>query len=40
MKPSAKLAAEFETIGKRMAQEWSQKAGSEGEAILKAFQAR
>ena len=40
MKPSAKLTAEFETIGKQMAQEWSQKAAPEGEAILKAFRAR
>lgn len=40
MKPSAKLTSEFEAIGKQMAQEWSQKAAPEGEAILKAFQAR
>jgi TRAP-type C4-dicarboxylate transport system substrate-binding protein len=40
MKPSAKLTAEFETIGKQMADEWAKKAGAEGEAILKAFQAR
>jgi TRAP-type transport system periplasmic protein len=40
MKPSAKLTAEFEAIGKQMAGEWAKKAGEEGEAILKAFQAR
>lgn len=40
MKPSAKLTSEFEAIGKQMAQEWSKKAAPEGEAILKAFQAR
>ena len=40
MKPSAKLTAEFEAIGKQMAGEWANKAGAEGEAILKAFQAR
>jgi TRAP-type C4-dicarboxylate transport system substrate-binding protein len=37
MKPSAKLAAEFETIGKQIAEEWAKKSGPEGEAILKAF---
>ena len=40
MKPSAKLTTEFETIGKQMADEWAKKAGAEGEAILRAFQAR
>ncbi|MGB7540488.1 MAG: TRAP transporter substrate-binding protein [Burkholderiales bacterium] len=40
MKPSAKLTAEFETIGRQMSGEWAKKAGPEGEAILKAFQAR
>ena len=40
MKPSAKLAAEFEAIGKQMAVEWAKKAGAEGEAILSAFQTR
>jgi TRAP-type transport system periplasmic protein len=40
MQPSAKLTAEFETIGRQMSGEWAKKAGSEGEAILKAFQAR
>ncbi len=37
MKPSAKLASEFEAIGKQMADEWAKKAGAEGEAILKAY---
>jgi TRAP-type C4-dicarboxylate transport system substrate-binding protein len=37
MKPSPKLAAEFAKIGKQLADEWAQKAGSDGEAILKAF---
>ncbi len=37
MKPSAQLSAEFEKIGKQIADEWAQKAGPEGEAILKAF---
>ena len=37
MKPSAELSAEFAKIGKQMADEWAQKAGAEGEAILKAF---
>jgi TRAP-type C4-dicarboxylate transport system substrate-binding protein len=37
MKPSAKLAAEFEAIGKQIADEWAKKSGPEGEAILKAF---
>src|SRR6266705_3458854 len=40
MRPSAKLTAEFETIGKQMADEWAKKAGAEGEAILRAFQAK
>jgi len=37
MQPSAKLAAEFAEIGKKMTAEWSAKAGAEGEAILKAY---
>ena len=37
MKPSAQLSAEFAKIGKQIADEWAQKAGPEGEAILKAF---
>jgi TRAP-type C4-dicarboxylate transport system substrate-binding protein len=37
MKPSAQLSAEFEKIGKQIADEWAQKAGSDGEAILKSF---
>lgn len=37
MKPSAKLSAEFEKIGKQIADEWAKKSGPEGEAILKAF---
>lgn len=37
MQPSAKLASEFEAIGKQMADEWAKKAGAEGEAILKAY---
>jgi TRAP-type C4-dicarboxylate transport system substrate-binding protein len=34
--PTPKLAAEFQDIGKKMAAEWAQRAGPEGEAILKA----
>jgi TRAP-type C4-dicarboxylate transport system substrate-binding protein len=34
--PSPKLAAEFQDIGKKMAAEWAQRAGAEGDAILKA----
>jgi TRAP-type transport system periplasmic protein len=37
MKPSAKLSVEFEAIGKQIASEWAQKAGAEGDAILKAY---
>ncbi len=37
MKPSAKLAAEFEKIGRQIADEWAKKSGPEGEAILRAF---
>jgi TRAP-type C4-dicarboxylate transport system substrate-binding protein len=37
VKPSAKLSGEFAEIGKKMAAEWAQKAGPEGEAILKAY---
>ncbi|HEY5898026.1 MAG TPA: TRAP transporter substrate-binding protein [Burkholderiales bacterium] len=40
MKPSAKLTAEFEAIGRQMADEWSKKAGAEGEAILKAYSGK
>ncbi|HWD22577.1 MAG TPA: TRAP transporter substrate-binding protein [Burkholderiales bacterium] len=36
-KPDAKLAAEFAAIGKTISQEWAKRAGSEGEAILKAY---
>ena len=38
LEPSAKLAAELQEVGKKMAAEWSAKAGAEGEAILKAYQ--
>jgi TRAP-type transport system periplasmic protein len=37
MKPSARLSVEFEAIGKQIATEWAQKAGAEGDAILKAY---
>ena len=37
MKPSAKLSSEFEAIGRQIAAEWAQKAGAEGDAILKAY---
>lgn len=37
LKPSAKLAAEFAEIGKKMTAEWAEKAGPEGQAILKAY---
>ncbi len=37
MKPSQKLSSEFAAIGRQMAEEWSKKAGAEGEAILKAY---
>ena len=37
VKPSAKLAAEFADIGKKMTAEWSEKAGAEGQSILKAY---
>ena len=40
VKPSAKLAAELDKIGARMAEEWAGKAGPEGAAILKAFRAK
>ncbi|MEO8203424.1 MAG: C4-dicarboxylate ABC transporter substrate-binding protein, partial [Betaproteobacteria bacterium] len=35
--PSAKLAGEFEAVGKQMTDEWAKKAGAEGEAILAGF---
>lgn len=35
--PSAKLAAEFAEIGKKITAEWIAKAGPEGEAIMKAY---
>jgi len=35
--PNAKLAGEFQEIGKKMAQEWAAKAGAEGQAVLKAY---
>ncbi|MCC6610898.1 MAG: TRAP transporter substrate-binding protein [Burkholderiales bacterium] len=38
--PSAKLEAEFEAIGRQMAEEWAKKAGPEGEAILKAYRGK
>ena len=37
LKPSPKLAAEFAEIGKKMTAEWLEKAGAEGQAILKAY---
>ena len=37
---SAKLEAEFEAIGRQMAQDWAKKAGPEGEAILKAYRGK
>jgi TRAP-type C4-dicarboxylate transport system substrate-binding protein len=37
IQPSAKLAAEFEQIGKQMTEEWVKKAGAEGEAILAGY---
>ncbi|HUK05507.1 MAG TPA: TRAP transporter substrate-binding protein [Burkholderiales bacterium] len=37
IKPSAKLSAEFEAIGKQMTDEWVKKAGPEGEAILAGY---
>ena len=37
VKPSAKLAAEFADIGRKMTAEWSEKAGAEGQSILKAY---
>jgi len=35
--PSAKLAAEFEAVGKQMTEEWVKKAGADGEAILAGY---
>jgi TRAP-type transport system periplasmic protein len=40
MKPSSKLSSEFEQIGRQMADEWAKKAGTEGEAILKAYRGK
>ena len=40
VKPSAKFAGEFAEIAKKMAAEWAQKAGADGDAILKAFAAK
>ena len=37
LKPSRKLSVEFEAIGKQIAAEWAQKAGAEGQAILKTY---
>ena len=37
LQPPAKLAAEFEAIGKQMTQEWLKKAGADGEAILAGY---
>jgi TRAP-type C4-dicarboxylate transport system substrate-binding protein len=37
VKPSKKLASEFEAVGRQMAGEWAKKAGADGEAILKAY---
>lgn len=35
--PSAKIAAEFEAIGRQMTDEWVKKAGAEGEAVLTGY---
>lgn len=40
VKPSAKLAGEFVEIGKKLAAEWAQKAGPDGDSILKAYAAK
>ena len=37
---SAKLTAELQEIGKKMAAEWVAKAGAEGQAILKAYEGK
>ncbi len=37
MKPSARLSTEFEAIGRKIAAEWAEKAGAEGQAILRAY---
>jgi TRAP-type C4-dicarboxylate transport system substrate-binding protein len=37
LQPSAKLAAEFEAIGKQMTDEWVKKAGADGEAIVAGY---
>jgi TRAP-type C4-dicarboxylate transport system substrate-binding protein len=37
IQPSARLAAEFEAIGKQMTEEWVKKAGAEGESILAGY---
>jgi TRAP-type C4-dicarboxylate transport system substrate-binding protein len=36
-KVSSSLQAHFEKVGKTMAKEWSQKAGSRGAAVLSAY---
>ncbi len=35
--PPARIAAEFEAIGKQMTEEWVKKAGSEGESVLAGY---
>ncbi len=40
VEPSAKLTAELQEIGKKMAAEWVAKAGAEGQAILKAYEGK
>jgi TRAP-type transport system periplasmic protein len=37
MKPSAKMKAELQAIGKQIADEWVKRAGADGEAILAAY---
>lgn len=37
--PSAKLTADFRQLGTTMLKDWQQKAGAEGDAILKAYQS-
>lgn len=40
VQPSAKLSAELQEIGKKMAAEWLAKSGAEGEAIMKAYEGK
>ncbi|MGE0424741.1 MAG: TRAP transporter substrate-binding protein [Reyranellaceae bacterium] len=35
--PSAKLAAEYKELGKKLTEEWLQKAGAEGKALVEAY---